>query len=66
MLFDNRYVFINGLSFRVSGKDFRLLSQWAGARTLSPQDFAKLSAAAQLMVSEWLDAGWITRSIACQ
>jgi 50S ribosomal protein L16 3-hydroxylase len=66
MLFDNRYVFINGLSFRVSGKDFRLLSQWAGARTLSSQDFAKLSAAAQLMVSEWLDAGWITRAIACQ
>lgn len=59
MLYDDRHVFINGESFRVAGKDGRLLRTLADQRHLAARDCASLSAAAKDAMQEWVDAGWL-------
>ena len=59
MLYDDDHVFINGESFRASGRDARLMRRLADQRTLDARDVAALSSDARELLAEWLAAGWI-------
>jgi len=59
MMYDTRHVFINGESFRASGRDARLLRQLADRRRLSAADLSGLSAEARATLDDWADAGWL-------
>jgi 50S ribosomal protein L16 3-hydroxylase len=59
MMHDDRHVFINGESFRVGGKDARILRQLADNRTLSAASCAMLSEAAQEALLDWMSADWV-------
>ena len=61
MLYDARYLFINGESFRVAGRDARLLRQLADQRSLEPQTLAQLSPPALSALQQWADQGWLCR-----
>lgn len=58
-LYDDVHVFINGESFRASGRDARLMRRLADDRALSAPDVAALSEGARALLSDWLDAGWL-------
>lgn len=59
MLYDDRHLYFNGESFRVGGRDGRLLRQLADRRALDGPACAKLSQAAVGHVTEWLALGWL-------
>jgi 50S ribosomal protein L16 3-hydroxylase len=59
MMYDDRHVFINGESFRVGGKDARLLRQLADNRSLPAASCANLSEAAQEALLDWMSADWL-------
>ncbi len=59
MLYDSRHLFINGESFRASGRDARLLRTLADARWLSHADASKFSDEARVLVQDWAQAGWL-------
>jgi 50S ribosomal protein L16 3-hydroxylase len=59
MMYDERHVFINGESFRVGGKDARLLRQLADKRSLSAASCANLSEDAERAVLDWMSADWL-------
>ena len=59
MLYDARHIFVNGESYRAAGRDARLLRRLADERSLPAGEAARLSAAAQACVQEWLQAGWL-------
>jgi 50S ribosomal protein L16 3-hydroxylase len=59
MMYDENFLYINGESYRVKGRDAALLYRLADQRMLSGRDMAALSAKALAQVLEWLDAGWI-------
>lgn len=59
MMYDEHHVFINGESFRASGRDARLMRQLADARGLSAAQLAQLSDAARTLIDEWACDGWI-------
>lgn len=59
MLYDGRFVFINGDSFRASGRDARLMRSLANQRRLSGRDIAVLSADARALLEQWQHAGWL-------
>jgi 50S ribosomal protein L16 3-hydroxylase len=59
MMYDERHVFINGESFRVSGKDARCLRQLADERQLSALKLAQMSDVAQEALEDWMLAGWL-------
>ena len=59
MLYDDRHVYINGESFRIGGRDARLMRQLADTRALPPSACAVLSPAARHVVQAWLDDGWL-------
>ncbi len=59
MMYDPRHVFINGEGFRVAGQDARLLRALANERRLTAGACARLSAAAQSAMQEWLESGWL-------
>ena len=59
MMYDERHVFINGESFRVGGKDARLLRDLADKRVLCAASCAKLSDSAQEALLDWLSASWL-------
>jgi 50S ribosomal protein L16 3-hydroxylase len=59
MMYDTRYVFINGESFRVGGKDARLLRQLADTRWLSAVSCAQLSESASEALCDWMGATWL-------
>lgn len=59
MAYDDRQVFINGESFRASGRDAALIRRLADGRTLSAADARRLSAGARSLIAEWLLAGWL-------
>ncbi|MDO5626637.1 MAG: cupin domain-containing protein [Pseudomonadota bacterium] len=58
MLYDARHVFINGESFRASGRDARLMRWLADNRRLSEAERAHLGADAAALLGQWIDAGW--------
>jgi 50S ribosomal protein L16 3-hydroxylase len=59
MMYDERHVFINGESFRVGGKDARILRQLADKRVLDAASCAILSQPAQEAVLDWMAADWL-------
>ena len=59
MLYDERHIFINGESYRASGKDFGLLKELADSRSLSHRQAMGLSAQARGLLQEWLEMGWM-------
>jgi 50S ribosomal protein L16 3-hydroxylase len=59
MLYDSRHVYINGESFRIGGRDARLMRALADRRQLDGTGCEALSAAARHVVQTWLDDGWL-------
>ncbi len=59
MMFDERHIFINGDSYRASGRDARLLRQLANERMLTPGQWRQASAQAQSLLNGWMEAGWM-------
>jgi 50S ribosomal protein L16 3-hydroxylase len=59
MLYDDKHVYINGESFRSSGRDERFLRRLADERCLPPADTKKFSDQAWDLIQEWAQAGWL-------
>ena len=59
MMYDDKHVFINGESFKVGGRDARVLRQLADDRCLDGVKFKTLSADAKEALQDWADAGWL-------
>jgi len=60
-LYDDAHVFINGESYRASGRDARLMRRLADDRALTAPDADALSEGARALLDDWLDAGWLRR-----
>jgi len=58
MLYDDRFVFVNGESYRAGGRDALLMRQLADRRRLDAKRVAGASDAARELLAEWLSAGW--------
>ena len=58
MMYDAHHVFINGESYRASGRDATLMRRLADERQLSARDLARASDDALELLSAWCDAGW--------
>jgi 50S ribosomal protein L16 3-hydroxylase len=60
MLYDAQgHLFINGESYRATGRDARLMRQLADTRALSPLDHERLSDDARQLVAQWREEGWL-------
>jgi Uncharacterized conserved protein len=59
MMYDARYVFINGESYRASGPDATLMRTLADQRCLEPAQLANASEAARALLRSWCKAGWV-------
>jgi 50S ribosomal protein L16 3-hydroxylase len=59
MMYDERHIFINGESFRVAGKDARLLRELADERIVSALSWRSLGPDAKAALLEWACAGWL-------
>ncbi|MDM0050632.1 cupin domain-containing protein [Variovorax sp. J22R115] len=59
MLYDERHLYINGESFRASGRDAKLMRRLADQRGLGPRDLARASDDALALLSDWCEAGWV-------
>ncbi|RMX08809.1 cupin domain-containing protein [Corticibacter populi] len=59
MLYDRRFLYINGESYRCAGSDARHLRQLADQRQLPIAQLARMSGEAQEIVQEWHDQGWL-------
>ncbi len=58
MLYDDKHIFINGESYRASGRDATLMRRLADARCLSAKELARASDEALELLASWCDAGW--------
>jgi|KBSSwiStaDraftv2_1062776.scaffolds.fasta_scaffold21215_3 50S ribosomal protein L16 3-hydroxylase len=58
MLYDERFVFVNGEAYRAGGRDATLMRELADRRTLDAKSVAAASVAARALLAEWLSAGW--------
>lgn len=59
MLYDDWHVFINGESFRASGRDRRLMRTLADRRALDACERARLTSSARALVDDWIAQGWL-------
>ena len=59
MMYDADHIFINGESYRAKGADARLMQRLADQRALSSKELKKASAAAQDLLADWHQAGWL-------
>jgi 50S ribosomal protein L16 3-hydroxylase len=59
MLYDERHLYINGESFRASGRDARLMRLLADQRVLGPRELTGASEDALALLSDWCEAGWL-------
>ncbi len=59
MMHDAHHVFINGESFKASGRDARWMKQLSNDRRLDSRSVAHFSADALTLLSDWCDAGWV-------
>jgi len=59
MMYDARHIFINGESYRASGRDARLMRALADDRQLGEREVAGLSADARDLLGQWKEAGWL-------
>jgi 50S ribosomal protein L16 3-hydroxylase len=58
MLFDARHIFVNGESFRASGRDAKLLQKLANEKFLCAKDAVNLSSNAMDLMQAWWEEGW--------
>ncbi len=58
MMYDRRHVFINGESYRASGRDASLMRRLADRRVLDAADLAQASEGALSLLRSWCEAGW--------
>lgn len=61
MMYDTRFVFINGEGIRAGGADARLMRRLADRRRLSAREVLGASEDAQALLGEWFEAGWLHR-----
>jgi 50S ribosomal protein L16 3-hydroxylase len=59
MMYDEHHVFINGDSYRATGKDARLMRRLADERGLDSRAVRRAGAAARALLGEWFGAGWL-------
>jgi 50S ribosomal protein L16 3-hydroxylase len=59
MAYDAKHLFVNGESFLASGRDAKLMRLFADERVLNADSVKRLSAPAQELVLDWLEAGWV-------
>ncbi|WP_114971180.1 JmjC domain-containing protein [Rhodoferax ferrireducens] len=59
MMFDARHIFINGESFRASGRDATLMRRLSDERCLSRADLGRTSTGARSLLQTWGEAGWL-------
>jgi len=59
MMFDARHIFINGESFRASGRDATLMRRLSDERCLSRADLGRASSGARSLLQTWGEAGWL-------
>ncbi|MDM0113386.1 cupin domain-containing protein [Variovorax sp. J22R133] len=59
MLYDERHIYINGESFRASGRDAKLMRSLADTRELQARELASASDDAIELLSDWCEAGWL-------
>jgi len=59
MLYDSAHIFINGESFRASGRDATLMRLLADQHYLTAADVKRLSAGALELLAQWVEDGWI-------
>jgi 50S ribosomal protein L16 3-hydroxylase len=59
MMYDEHHVYINGEGFKASGRDAQAMRLLADTRCLSGSDAKRLSAGAQALVADWVEAGWL-------
>ena len=62
MMFDARHIFLNGESWRAAGKDAKLMQKLANQRFLDARDMAMASDAAQALLQDWLEQGWLVNA----
>ena len=58
MLYDEQHVYVNGESWRASGRDALLMRRLADQRTLAANETARASEAARALLQSWCEAGW--------
>ena len=59
LMYDALHVYLNGESFRASGRDARLMRRLADEGFLSGSDVALLSAPARQLLARWVEDGWM-------
>lgn len=59
MLYDDDFLFVNGESFSVRGRDAVLLRRLADTRRLDVAGLGRLSRSASEHLSQWHEAGWL-------
>ncbi|MCJ0762641.1 cupin domain-containing protein [Variovorax terrae] len=59
MMFDAHHIFINGESYRASGRDAALMRRLADRRGLDAADLAAAGADALALLRSWCEAGWL-------
>jgi len=59
MMYDARHVFINGESYRASGRDAQVMRLLADRRSLGPDDLARATEGVLSLLQSWCEAGWV-------
>lgn len=59
MMHDAQHVFLNGESWRASGRDATLMRRLADRRQLSAADVGRASEGALDLLRDWCEAGWL-------
>jgi len=59
MMYDGGHVFINGESYRASGRDAALMRRLADRGRLDARELARASAGARSLLAAWQQAGWL-------
>jgi 50S ribosomal protein L16 3-hydroxylase len=59
MMYDEKHVYLNGDSWKVAGKDAKLLHKLADARTLSAIEVGAASAQLQSAIGQFIEQGWL-------
>jgi 50S ribosomal protein L16 3-hydroxylase len=62
MMYDSAHVFINGESYRASGRDAALMRRLADRGAVSAGDVARASDGARELLASWQEAGWVQAS----
>jgi 50S ribosomal protein L16 3-hydroxylase len=58
-MYDAKHVYLNGDSWKVAGKDAKLLRKLADERCLLAADLVAASPALKLAISQFIDQGWL-------